>query len=97
MFRRNVFQAGRAHRACPKDDLTRARVERLEELDNAAHRIRHEQRQVHDDLEVLNEQHEHVESRGHREERPLLHTQMLCRRVCRAPSRSTSGRGWEVW
>ena len=52
----DVFQAGGAHRAGTKYDLTRPGVEGFEELDDTRHGVRREEAKVHDNFEVVDKE-----------------------------------------
>lgn len=79
MPRGDVLEPRRAHGAGPKNNLARPRVERLEELDDATHRLSREHIEVDDDLQVVRQDYKHLERRAHREVRPIFDVEMLRR------------------
>ena len=75
--RGNVLEARGAHSACPEHDLARPRVERLEELDDAAHRVRSERLQVDDDLQIVRQGEQRLLSGANGEISPILDANVL--------------------
>ena len=77
MFSSYIPQARTTHRASTQDNLTRPRVERLEQLDHTRHAVRRERLQVDDDLEVVREQDEDLEGGADGEELAAFDSQVF--------------------
>ena len=73
----DVLQACTAHCARTEHDLARSRIECLQELDHAAHSVRSQETEVHDDLEIIREQDQCLLRRGDSKVAAFLDTDMF--------------------
>ena len=90
MLSSDILQPSGSHSPSTKYNLTRPRVERLEQLDHTRHAVRRERLQVDDDLEVVREQDEDLEGGADGEELTALDGEVFPGIVLR---RSSSRRG----